>query len=310
MDQLLTKLSEVEKNVVTQQGIFTHEVDGLKRMVDLYKRHLDEASNKIEDVESALNLSRSSHARIVQQLTDNANTNEQKLLASFEEERNRLIARVHELESRITELVDSSVAVSATNRELANEAMNATATSSLGPIEMFSRIAIAESALAAEIGRRKELEVYLKRIVDDMESKAPVISAQKRDYARIIESHESLTKRVNILAADNAALKSSLESANMNRKTILEESKSLMQQNADLGTQLQHLLKSRFDEQFGGNTVLQLKPHTIEDDQQQQPSSASDVISQYLLTFENVKELQQKNAQLVQVVRKLSQDQV
>ena len=66
---------------------------------------------------------------------------------------------------------------------------------------------------------------------------------------------------------------------------------SLEQLNKDLGQQVQFLLKKG------------MAPTTATG------NSAGDVISNHLVTFENVQELQTRNMQLLQITRKLSDDQ-
>jgi hypothetical protein len=45
------------------------------------------------------------------------------------------------------------------------------------------------------IGKRKEAELYLNRILKDMEKHTPVLIGQKKDLDRVLESHAHLTVR-------------------------------------------------------------------------------------------------------------------
>eukprot|EP00975_Prorocentrum_lima_P002210 480679-Prorocentrum_lima.AAC.1 len=42
---------------------------------------------------------------------------------------------------------------------------------------------------------KERLEIYLSRILKDIEEKAPVLAAQKREYQRVLQSYGHLTTR-------------------------------------------------------------------------------------------------------------------
>ncbi len=53
VDQLMIKVSEQESAAVAQQASFRLEIDGVKKMADLYKRYFGEATDRVEVLERA-----------------------------------------------------------------------------------------------------------------------------------------------------------------------------------------------------------------------------------------------------------------
>ena len=136
-------------------------------------------------------------------------------------------------------------------------------------------------------------QLYLHQILRSIEQKTPMIAAQRRDYHRILESHTQLSKRLDDVIMENSYLKEEVEKSKTRMEKSVREAISLDQLNKDLGAQVQFLLKKGHSDG---------KPH-------RDGTNATDVISDYLVTFENVQELQQKNMQLLQITRKLAEDQ-
>ena len=113
------------------------------------------------------------------------------------------------------------------------------------------RVVAAESELALERGKRKEAELYLNRILKDMQNNAPVLAAQKRDFNRVLESHNHLTRRLDEVTVENGSLRDQLRVAVGKAAQAEEDTKALSQHNSDLSTQLQNLLKHSWDQQYG-----------------------------------------------------------
>jgi hypothetical protein len=313
IDGLITKLNEVEQNHASQQGTFVAEVDGLKKMIDLYKRFGEEATAKTEELESTLKIVREKNATTLAQLREQ----ESRAAQAHSTEVARLSGRIAELEDQLHQsLLASATAVSSSSvavMPILADSKLQTELLGLGATEVYDRIATSERALALEQSKCKELELMLKRIVSEVESKTLAIQTQKRDFSRIVESHELLSNRLNRLAVENVQLKESIGNLEKTAKAAVEDAQAQRQQHVDLSAQLQHLLKTRYEEKHQQSLTPQsaskARPTAMVEDEEA-PSSASDVISTYLLTFDDIKELQTKNAQLVQVVRKLSTEQV
>lgn len=70
IDFYMSKLHTAESSAVEKQGAFTSEIEGLKRLVDLYKRYFEEASAKVADLEQHEAVIRETNANVLKSLRD------------------------------------------------------------------------------------------------------------------------------------------------------------------------------------------------------------------------------------------------
>jgi len=186
----------------------------------------------------------------------------------------------------------------------------------LGMTEMYDRIVQMDRELFAERSKRKEVEMYLQQILKDVESKAPILASQRRDYYRIIESHASLANRLDLLVQENSDLKHAVDALRRDSTEAREESQALSIHNSDLCQQVQHLLRMSLDigrrsAHSNDGVAIGSRRAVVEatdDEEEEGGINPQDVISEYLVTFDDVVDLQRKNAELLRVVRKLSKE--
>jgi hypothetical protein len=88
----------------------------------------------------------------------------------------------------------------------------------------------------------------------DMERNAPVLLGQKRDLGRVLESHAQLTARLDIVGAENVALREQYERAMESANSLKEDVTALSQHNSDLSGQIQHLLARSMEGQGQGHS--------------------------------------------------------
>ena len=333
VDHYLGKLRESEAASIEKQGAFIAEVEGLKRLVDLYKRYFEDATAKISGLEQHEQVMQETHANVLKGLRDKIALQVGEAEAGAAKERATWEQKVAALEQQLKEAQEKCAAAAANSNNsnvvaLVENTFSSSSSSSsggaasasgvaadsvlaienfdgVGITALYDRIVRTEKELYAERSKRREVELYMQQILKDVESKAPIIAAQRRDYHRVVESHTALTRRLDLLVVENVDLKQALKSVRHTAQSAVEEAHVLEEHNADLSRQVQHLLKRSLgveQQQQGGQQQMML----IEDDEQ---APSGGVVSQYLVTFEDVTQLQQRNAELLRVVRKLSRQQ-
>ena len=280
---------------------YIQELDAQKRMTDLYKKHFEDASDRIIELENGVATSREANQKTLTTMKDRMSSElerAEEILAMQREDANK---RITELEKQLAEIkndprmsMDQIVPYKDdTDQENKAHAVNVISSdfSSLTATEMYDRVIKSEKLANSEASKRKDTELYLHQILRSIEQKTPMIAAQRRDYHRILESHTELTKRLDEVILENSTTKEQLILAERKMHKAITDAVSLEQLNKDLGQQVQFLLKKG------------MAPTTATG------NSAGDVISNHLVTFENVQELQTRNMQLLQITRKLSDDQ-
>ena len=179
----LRKIGELEAAAASHRGSFEAEVDGLKRMVDLYKGHFEEATEQLKAAEGAAAAHKGASARQVAQLKEQLQSHARDADEARARERAALEARVEELEAALKEqqLARGLITVPGTSSSSSSSARvvegtaeaaaaaaaaaAAGATDGLSVIEMYDRVVAAERDLSYERGKRKEAELYLNRIL-------------------------------------------------------------------------------------------------------------------------------------------------
>ena len=119
------------------------------------------------------------------------------------------------------------------------------------------------------------LQAYLDRILLEIESKAPAVAAQRKEFERALKSHDELNDRLVASMKETAAARGALQRSDEARARAEERCSVLERDAQNLARQVRTLLV----------------PDSINDDD--------------LVTFRSVEELQQKNQQLHALVAKL-----
>ena len=159
-------------------------------------------------------------------------------------------------------------------------------------------------------GEKERLEMYISRILKDIEAKAPVLAAQKREYQRVLQSYASLSERFDGAAKELEEQRASAAAAQAEREAMVEENAALRQEVGDVSLQLRALLRRQMEAKRGeGGAAASTAVAVVPDGSSGERLTAADVISTHLVAFEDVDELQKKNAQLLRVVRKLTREQ-
>jgi nucleoprotein TPR len=306
VDLYMSKLKAAESALVSNQNSFASEVDGLKRLNSLYARNLEEAAARIEELEAALGSVKESTAARLAVVREQLEKQVEKDRLMIEDERKQADERIRVLEQQLQEansertvLINQQQSRYSGNEDAVSRRYQiATIDEDLGITEIYDKVVHAERELLVERAKRKEAELYLQQILRDVEVKAPKIASERRDYIRIVESHTQLATKLDDAIVENSNLKETLYNLSSKTQEAVEQAALLEQHNADLSAQLQHLLKKSV---FGGNELSGQSSLKF--------SSSAGVISDHLVKYDDVVELQTRNAQLLQVVRKLSVEQ-
>ena len=293
----LAKINNLETVIATEQVNFATELESQRKLVDLYKRYFEEATQKLEDQDSQMSATREANLTLVAQLNAKLKSQQDSFESAIAKVRQEGAVTIAELEQKLQAREESSRA-----QVIApEESPNAVDILGLSVTEMYDKVVEAQRELNVERGRRREAELYLNRILKDIESKTPAIISQRREFNRLVEAHNSLTQQLDDAVAELSSVKSAMSSVTSKNQALERDLRISNQQNSDLSAQMQHLLR-RMMEQHPNESRVALIGY--EDD-----TSASDVVSQRLVTFDDIAELQTRNIQLLQVVRSLSEEQ-
>ena len=148
------------------------------------------------------------------------------------------------------------------------------------------------------------LQAYLSQIMHEIEAKAPLIADLRRDYQRALESHNDLSERLDRARQQCEAAVTEADTAKERVQALTADKASLETQVADLSRQVQLLLKEQLNGTPRGGVAAVSPPRAGGSS----ATDAHDVISENLVTFKSVQELQVRNQQLLKVLRQLTDD--
>lgn len=170
--------------------------------------------------------------------------------------------------------------------------------------EIYSQyVAVSEELLLQKEETRK-LNLYINTIIEEIEEKAPVLKKQREDYDRALENVATLTREIDKYIAECNKLRHEAAEAQKAEAHYSRENKRLKEEVVDLAKQVCFLLKE-VEEARGGFAARQSHMEESCSD----ITSSSQIISQALVTFSSVEELQTNNQKLLMLVRELSSKQ-
>ena len=277
LDLTLSKLKAAQDDVVNQQEQAQASLTKQTKLSQLYQEKAEEAQRRVSQLEQ----DQQAQKDIQDELRAQANKLKHELDATKEE--------LHkEREAAQTALV---VSQRVTGAELAPASTESRRKMLLVKTEM--KLEETERELQFQKNENRRMANYINEIMREIEQKAPIIEEQRREYEKMRTTYESVSKSLQQALASYDKEKEAHEDDK--RKAL-----SLERENADLSRQVQLLLKECLDK---SSEAPELSIVNAEE------GSAQEVISNRLVTFKDIQELQQRNQELLRVVRQLSADQ-
>ncbi|KAK0150428.1 Nucleoprotein TPR [Merluccius polli] len=164
--------------------------------------------------------------------------------------------------------------------------------------ELYTAYVESQEQLQLERLENKRVNKYLDDIVQEVEAKAPILKRQREEHERMQKSVASLSAKLEQAVKEVHRLQKQADEANKRSSVLERDNQRFELQLADTAQQVRVLLIEL--EEARGNHVVQ-----EEDVASADVSSTSEVISQHLVTFRSVDELQQQNQRLLVALREL-----
>ncbi|XP_030061272.1 nucleoprotein TPR isoform X2 [Microcaecilia unicolor] len=308
-DDLLNKLKEAKEQQSSMEERFQNELNANVKLSNLYKSAAEDSEARSTELTRAVE---ELHKLLKE--AGEANTAVQTQLTEMEVSKNK---RVKELEEKIgklqKELENANELLSATKRKgamLSEEelaAMSPTAAAVAKVVkpgmkltELYNAYVEAQDQLLLEKLENKRVNQYLDEIVKEVEAKAPILKRQREEYERMQKSVASLSAKLEQAMREIQRLQDDTDKAHKHSSVLERENQRLDLQVKDLSQQIRVLLMEL--EEARGNHVLRDEEVSSAD-----ISSSSEVITQHLVTFRNIEELQQQNQRLLLALRELGE---
>uniref|UniRef100_A0A4W4FP87 Nucleoprotein TPR n=1 Tax=Electrophorus electricus TaxID=8005 RepID=A0A4W4FP87_ELEEL len=308
-EDMIGKLKEAKEQQASLEEKFRNELNANIKLSNLYKGAAADAEAKSEELRQAMEelhklLKEAGEAhRALEEKMCELETNKQREVSELNE-------RVSSLEAELdtaNQLLSDSKPRPQSNEQLTTMSPTAVAVVKMKPdmkiTELYAVSVELQKQLQLERVENKRVNKCLDEVVREVEAKAPMLKRQREELERAQKSVASLSARLEQAMQEVQRLQRETDEANKRWSVVEREKQRVELQLADLAQQVRVLLIEL--EEARGNHVLR------EDDDVSSAdvSSSSQVISQHLVTFRSVEELQQQNQRLLVTLRELGQQQ-
>lgn len=306
-EDLMHKLKEAKEQQASVEEKFHNELKANIKLCKLYKSAADDSEAKSVELTRAVE----ELHKLLKEAGDNNSSLQDQLgemeAAKCQAERD-LGERIGKLER---ELENANDLLSSTKRKgvlLSEEeltAMSPTAAAVAKVVrpgmkltELYNAYMETQDQLLIEKQENKRITKYLDDIVKEVEAKAPILKRQREEYERMQKTLASLSAKLEQAMKEIQRLESETDKANKLSSVLEKENQRLELQVKDLSQQIKVLLIEL--EEARGNYVQR-----DDDVSSANISSSSEVITQHLVTFRNIDELQEQNQKLLVALREL-----
>ncbi|NXK34009.1 TPR protein, partial [Piprites chloris] len=314
VDELLNKLKEAKEQQASMEERFHNELNAHMKLSNLYK-----VSLLILSVYLGLNISVKCNQAMEElhkllKEAGEANKAAQEHLAEVEESKAVMEKELREKISKLEkELENANDLLSATKRKgaiLSEEelaAMSPTAAAVAKVVkpgmkltELYNAYVESQDQLHMEKLENKRINKYLDEIVQEVEAKAPILKRQREEFERSQKAVASLSAKLEQAMKEIHCLQDKADQANKHASFFERETQRLEVRVKDLSQQICVLLMEL--EEARGNHVIRDEAVSSAD-----ISSSSEVITQHLVSYRNIQELQQQNQRLLVALRELGE---
>ncbi|KAK3745429.1 hypothetical protein QZH41_010253, partial [Actinostola sp. cb2023] len=279
VESYMEKLKEVRYQLVKSEENYKMELASQSKLAQLYK---DEAEVKKKEAKEMLTA--------MEEL--------QKLLKTCEDARIDLQSKVKENEEYSSKTVtDLETKISNLENELnnVNDLLQAARQRGLAPMTPQSLAEMSPVAAATSSLLKSGMT-----LTEELEEKAPILQQQRKDYEQALRSNDKLTMKLETAIVEHDRAVIAAEESIKQSDHLKRENSRLKSLSADLSHQVQILLKECEETRAGKDKMTVSFSEEV--------TSSSQVISERLVSFRSIEELQQQNQRLLAVIRELSED--
>ncbi|XP_077490306.1 nuclear basket protein megator isoform X2 [Amblyomma americanum] len=310
-EALALRLREAQEAQASLEAHFRHELQAQARLTDMHKElsesrkaRIDELVGTLEEMQALLLETKAAAEKSQEVLRETQASHEQELQkreADVEALRKELQLANNLLENKggIMERLFPAAHVSG----LASE-------SGLSLTELLTERLEQQRALAQATREKEALQQQLHELSQELADRVPIVARHMQEYEKVASSVAALREQLTGALVEQEQRARERDEARAALAHAQRELRRYQQQAKDLSRQVCQLTQEVEDARAGNALPSsQVEEITSTDDGSSPPLTASEVISKHLVTFRNIEELQQRNVELLAVVRELSEKQ-
>lgn len=290
-DELLQRYTQTQKehcddkhNAQQRLDAFQLEMDAQRKLADLYRIDAEAKGKHVEELERALEEAKVRLDEAIERYGDLETSTKAERLASDEliTKKAECIALLRKELQTANDLLSQPKSTHM-NEDLAQTSNLSGHGTGMSLSQIYNQYVRASEQVGEEREEAERLRGYIRKIMEELQEKGPLLARQRDDLERAVSTVEQLT---------HAHDEMQREVEQMRKQQRACECEQLRVQLGDMGRQVCRLLQQRdllTTDDDAGNVI-----------------SSQDIISKRLVTFSSISELQQNNQRLLAVVRELS----
>lgn len=313
-EELAERLKAARESEIAVEENYRQEVRAQTKLAELYKNHCDDSEKKAADLAKVVEELQD----LVKQTSDRYGKLEDCLESERLENKEELKRRNEAIRALRKELTDANDLIKTlktkglTEEGIEKLSPSAAAASKLlksgmSLTQIYSQLVTCQEELIQAKDDNTRLNSYLDQILKEIEERAPIMKQQREDYERAVDAVSSLTRQLEDARHEYEFRKREALDARQKSEAAQRENRRRMTQVQDLGRQVAVLVREVEAARAGFNTSRH--PLNTSSTDMNQSGDADAIISDRLVSFRDVAELQQKNIELLSVVRELSSNQ-
>ncbi|XP_065676121.1 nucleoprotein TPR-like isoform X1 [Hydra vulgaris] len=313
---LMSKIERISDENIEVQHNMQQELSSQTKLVELYKDDRDHAKQKLSEISAAFSELQSYVLKVNEEksiLAEKLKESENDKASSLESLTNKIKEQATELENanrllQVSKKKDNNL----TSQDLSSISPMAAATSSILKkgmtlTQIYTEYVKISDQLASEKEENSRLKMYMEQILREVEEKAPVLLQQKEEYDHAVKTIETLSYKLEQNIKECRHHQNQLSDYERKFEYYKREEKRLHNLSVDLSKQVCVLLKEIEEARGGVVSSSNSLPELLTNDAM--VSSSCQVISDHLVTFKSIEELQSQNKRLLVTVRELSEEQ-
>uniref|UniRef100_A0A665W939 Translocated promoter region a, nuclear basket protein n=1 Tax=Echeneis naucrates TaxID=173247 RepID=A0A665W939_ECHNA len=290
-EDLNNKLKQAKDEQSAMEEKYCNELNAHVKLSSLYKGAATDMETKNQELSRAVE----ELSKLVK-ATGEANKVLEKKVSEAEELKLKLEAEVKEKIKKMEKELENATMKAAGKQCCKDEQLGSRWLSMF----LYNAYAECQTQLQLEKQETKKVSRVLDEIVQEVESKAPILKHQREEYESMQRSMASLCNKLETARMEIYSLQKEKEEAKQCCDTLERDKQRAERMLEDTSTQVCSLLVEL--EEARGNQV------TKEDGSSADISSTSEVISPQQLSFRSVEELQRQNQNLLGRLRMLEQE--
>ncbi|SCU94095.1 LANO_0E05666g1_1 [Lachancea nothofagi CBS 11611] len=297
LESQLDKVKHLTDELNKEKHEFAREMGLKQRLIDLLENQVQSLKNELELKTTA--------AR--------ANSDSSELIEELSQTKDQLAAReleIQKLQDTVQELLSTTSTTDNENQTTNVNTMARSPEKSISIPQLYGDISILKKQVIHEKRQKEHLQYQVEAFVVELESKVPMLSSFKDRNSMLERELSETALMLESVSEDKEGLSTDLERARTQLIDYESQLSKLTQQRSDLAHQVQYLLIniSVKNDSKGPLTAEEMAfvKKIIDSEDSPLHHDTQDIISQRLVEFQDIVELQSKNSDLLLTVRSLA----